>query len=147
MGFFESSSESGPSNRPEVIDLPLPERGAGSAGPAPQADGQPLAFGEQDNAWESVEVKRGQTLDAIFRQQGFSIGLLHQILALNGETKGLTKIRPGDIFDFRRDENGELNQMRYALDERRYLLVHKAGDALETAPARRQPPPTFSARR
>jgi murein DD-endopeptidase MepM/ murein hydrolase activator NlpD len=132
IGFFESSGETVSPSRPEVIDLPLPERGAGIMQPASEALGQPVALGEQDDAWESVEVRRGQTLDAIFRQQGFSIGLLHQILALNGETKGLTKIRPGDVFDFRRNENGEMAQMRYALDERRYLLVHKAGDALET---------------
>jgi murein DD-endopeptidase MepM/ murein hydrolase activator NlpD len=138
IGLFESSGESELSSRPEVIDLPLPERGAGILQPASEALGQPVAFAEQDNAWESVEVKRGQTLDAIFRQQGFSIGLLHQILALNGETKGLTKIRPGDVFDFRRDENGGFAQMRYALDEGRYLLVHKAGDRLETETQQRE---------
>ena len=77
--------------------------------------------------------RSGQTLDAIFRQQGYSVSLLHRILALNEDTKGLTRIRPGDVFDFRTDERGELSAMRYALDEGRYLLVHNDGDRLEAA--------------
>ena len=75
------------------------------------------------DSWDSVSVRSGQTLDAIFREQGFSIALLHRILALNSETKGLTRIRPGEVFDFRSDADGELQEMRYPLDESRYLLV------------------------
>ena len=81
-------------------------------------------------AWESVEVRRGQTLDGIFREQGFSISLLHEILALNGDTGGLTKIRPGDVFDFERHDDGSLKRMRYPLDEARYLLVGNEEGAL-----------------
>jgi murein DD-endopeptidase MepM/ murein hydrolase activator NlpD len=68
-------------------------------------------------------VRSGQTLDAIFREQGFSIALLHRILKMNRETRGLTRIRPGDVFDFRADADGELQEMRYPIDESRYLLV------------------------
>lgn len=80
--------------------------------------------------WDSVTVRSGQTLDAIFREQGFSIALLHRILALNGETRGLTRIRPGDVFDFRADGDGELSEMRYPIDESRYLLVRNLGGEL-----------------
>jgi hypothetical protein len=38
--------------------------------------------------WHSVTVRSGQTLDAIFREQGFSIALLHRILAMDSATKG-----------------------------------------------------------
>jgi murein DD-endopeptidase MepM/ murein hydrolase activator NlpD len=80
--------------------------------------------------WQTVIVRPGQTLDAIFRQQGLSVSLLHNILSINSETKGLKKIRPGDTFDFRRDEEGGLNQMRYALNESSYLLVRNEGGTL-----------------
>lgn len=82
------------------------------------------------NAWDSVTVQPGQTLDAIFRQQGFSISLLQRILKLNNDTRALTKIRPGDTFDFRRNADGELLAMRCALDEERFLLINHVGDGL-----------------
>ena len=74
---------------------------------------------------QTVTVRSGQTLEVIFRQQGFNVTVMHDILALNKETRGLTKIRPGDVFEFWKDSNGKFRRMRYALDEARYLLVSK----------------------
>jgi murein DD-endopeptidase MepM/ murein hydrolase activator NlpD len=129
LGLFESSDKPEPATRPEIIDLPLPERKPGSGAPAAEKDETASLSGAQIN-WESVKVKRGQTLDAIFKRQGLSIPLLHEILALNGETKGLTKIKPGEIFDFQRDSDGSFLQMRYAVDEARYLFVRQEGAGL-----------------
>jgi len=56
--------------------------------------------------------------------------LLHQIIELNSETRGLTKIRPGEVFDFQTGSAGEFLQMRYALDEARYLFVRQEGSGL-----------------
>lgn len=80
---------------------------------------RPLAMED----WESVTVRNGQTLDRIFRDQQFSIGLLHSILALDNDTARLTRIRPGDQFDFIRHDDGSLKRMRYAIDEENYLLI------------------------
>ena len=74
-------------------------------------------------SWDSVTVKNGQTLDRIFRDQQFSIGLLHQILDLDDDTARLTRIRPGDQFEFIRHDDGSLKRMRYAIDEENYLLI------------------------
>ena len=73
--------------------------------------------------WDAVTVRSGQSLDGIFRQQGFSASTLHNILAVNQETKQLKNIRPGDLFEFQRHEDGSLKKMRYAIDEDRYLIV------------------------
>ena len=133
IGAFESAEQKKPEVSPKVISIPIPEKKPVSGQiPLTEADVRNLAITAAEVDWEAVKVKSGQTLDGIFRQQGFSISLLHQILALNGETKGLTKIRPGDVFDFQRDEDGSFRQMRYALDEARYLLVAKEGDSLST---------------
>ncbi len=75
------------------------------------------------DGWDSVEVRPGQTLDGIFRGQDFSVSLLHEILALDADTKRLTRIRPGDVFDFQRYPDGSLRRMRYPVDEDAYLLV------------------------
>jgi len=133
IGAFESAEQKKPEVSPKVISIPIPEKKPVSGQiPLTEADVRNLAMTAAEVDWEAFNVKSGQTLDGIFRQQGFSISLLHQILALNGETKGLTKIRPGDVFDFQRDEDGSFRQMRYALDEARYLLVAKEGDSLST---------------
>jgi murein DD-endopeptidase MepM/ murein hydrolase activator NlpD len=118
LGLFEADSEPEPATRPAVIELPLPERKpAGDE----RAATTPSPGDELD--WLSLKVRSGQTLDGIFRQQGYPIPLLHRILALNGETRNLTRIRPGDVFEFRSAEDGSLRRMRYALDEGRYLIV------------------------
>ena len=133
IGAFESTGQNKPEASPEVISIPIPEKKPASAQTLPAAgDISNLAVIADEVDWEAVKVKSGQTLDGIFRQQGYSISLLHQVLALNDDTKGLTRIRPGDVFDFQRDEDGSFRQMRYALDEARYLLVEKEGDSLST---------------
>ena len=113
----------------KIIDLvlprqPLPQPGTATSGG--DATGMPAHY----DSWDSVTVKSGQTLDSIFRQQDFDIGLLQRILRINGDTKRLTNIRPGEVFEFRRGEGGELLEMRYPLDESRYLLVRQVGDEL-----------------
>jgi len=131
LGVFESEGEAERVMRPEIIDLTLPAREVPAKPPASE-DGETTSItapaGESD--WIRVQVRRGQTLDSIFRNQKIPVPLLHQIMALNAETKGLKKIRPGDTFEFRMDTNGELLQMRYALGESRYLVVRQEAGGL-----------------
>jgi len=131
LGMFESEGEADRVIRPEIIDLTLPARVTPAKPPASEDD-DTTSFaapaGESD--WIRVQVRRGQTLDSIFRKQNIPVVLLHQIMALNAETKGLKKIRPGDTFEFRMDSNGELLQMRHALDEARYLVVRQEAGEL-----------------
>jgi murein DD-endopeptidase MepM/ murein hydrolase activator NlpD len=107
-----------------IMDVALPERPS----PLPRLEASieipaSTTYSSDPGRWQSVVVKSGQTLDTIFREVGLSTTLLHNMLALNNETRGLRRIRPGDVFEFLRDESGGLNQMRYALDERRTLIV------------------------
>mgnify|MGYP001828990325 CR=1 FL=1 len=130
-GIFESTPESGPTDFSQVVDLTLPQQQLPTATLQQAPDGAPSRRPIPEDAdWVSVSVRAGQTLDAIFRQQGYSIPLLHRILALNSDTKGLTRIKPGDVFDFQNDDAGNLAAMRFALDEARYLIVRQIGDDL-----------------
>lgn len=122
---FESVGTPEPTGSLETIELLLPAR---TAHIESEPTGVAADLAEVD--WNSVTVRPGQTLDAIFREQGFSIALLHRILALNGDTKGLTRIRPGDVFDFRADDAGQLTHMRFELDESSYLLLRHVDDDL-----------------
>jgi len=137
LGLFESTDIPKPETRPEIIELPLPERepGTGTA-PAEKEETASISGGQVN--WDSIKVKRGQTLDAIFKRQGLPIPLLHKIIALNSETRGLTKIRPGEIFDFQTDSDGKFLQMRYAVDEARYLFVRQEETGLLAEIQRRE---------
>ncbi len=116
----------------KVINLNLPDR---SAFQVPALDSTAETSADKNMAgiisdaasWDSVNVRPGQSLDSIFRQQGFSAKTLHRIMALNRETKQLKKIRPGDLFEFQRHEDNSLKRMRYAVDEAHYLIVEDDG--------------------
>jgi murein DD-endopeptidase MepM/ murein hydrolase activator NlpD len=130
-GVFEATPEPDSTDFSEIVNLSLPKLPAPLSVPTEITAGGPQGqLGLEPGSWKSVTVRPGQTLDAIFRQQGYSVALLHRILALNNDTKGLTRIRPGDVFDFRADDAGELAEMRYPLDEARYLIVRQLGEEL-----------------
>ena len=118
----------------KVIDLELPERLSGEL-----PGGEELVFSTapEPELWETVTVRSGETLDGIFRKQGYSASTLHDIMTLNKETGQLKKIRPGDLFEFQRHEDGSLKRMRYAVDEGNYLIVDYDGrEAVATIEAR-----------
>jgi murein DD-endopeptidase MepM/ murein hydrolase activator NlpD len=138
LGAFESGEEKDEATYSEIVELTLPERiPPASSEPAVGAISPGAAVRPVDQ-WDTVLVKSGQTLDTIFRQQGFSAALLHRILRLNGDTRNLKKIRPGEAFDFKKDENGGFLQMRYPLDESRFLLVIYENDVLRAETLTRQ---------
>jgi murein DD-endopeptidase MepM/ murein hydrolase activator NlpD len=111
-----------------IAALDLPDRG----GALPSQPSKPAGPGSEwpQEEWELVTVKPGESLDAIFRKLGFSAGLLHSIMGLNGDTRSLTRIRPGDVFGFQRDAAGEFRRMRYPLNEDSYLVVERAAEQL-----------------
>ncbi len=132
MGAFESSQPPLQDNRfVQVFELSLPSKPDNTTAPGPTDLSRETPAVTSDN-WDKVVVRSGQTLDTIFRRQGFKISLLHEILKLDANTRGLTTIRPGETFEFRSDGNGEFEAMRYPLDEARYLLVSNQQQVLKT---------------
>jgi murein DD-endopeptidase MepM/ murein hydrolase activator NlpD len=121
-----------------AYDLDLPVRDSFLAPPGAAGETAGVQVPLPGTEWDLVEVRAGQTLDAIFREQEFSIGLLHEILALNGDTGNLTRIKPGDEFAFQRHTDGSLKRMRYPIDESSYLLVENNGDELRADRLERQ---------
>lgn len=114
----------------DIVPLVLPERFALDSGSpfGPEDASHPAR--NDAGAWVEVRVRSGQTLDAIFREQGFSASMLHEVVRLDDNTRKLKKIRPGDLFEFRKTASGELLQMRYAMNEAQHLLVSNDGSGL-----------------
>jgi murein DD-endopeptidase MepM/ murein hydrolase activator NlpD len=126
LGGLDSTSPANEGGYTSVLDLALPERKALQREPTDPGSAPRTA---DEAPWELVEVRPGQSLDTIFHEQGFSAGLLQEILALNDETRNLRKIRPGDQFGFLRKGDGSLARMQYALGEDRFLVIDNEGGA------------------
>jgi murein DD-endopeptidase MepM/ murein hydrolase activator NlpD len=135
LGGLESGSEDTDISS-KMVSLSLPERPI-----IPSATGDELYDGSdgltgtsiapEAQTWEQVTVRSGQSLDGIFRKQGFSAKTLHTIMNINEETRRMKNIRPGDLFEFQRHGDGSLKRMRYAIDENRYLIIdHDAQKAV-----------------
>ena len=137
LGGLQTPTPDEPATR-KIVDLNLPDRISPLTLPATDtadilAVESPEAATIESEQWQSVKVRSGQSLDGIFREQGFSANTLHKIINLNDETKQLKKIRPGDLFEFQRHDNQSLKRMRYAIDESRYLIVDFDGQQVSAS--------------
>lgn len=74
--------------------------------------------------WSIVTVKPGQTLGAIFNQQGLSATLMHRLLDHPGAREPLTRFRPGAEFAFDVDATGALKALRFDRDEATRVVLH-----------------------
>ena len=116
-----------------IVEIDLPRREVFQPAQNDAAvPGQQHPAAAEDEPWQQVMVRNGQSLDSIFRNQGFSVGTLHEIVTLNEETGQLTKIRPGDVFEFQRFDDQSFKRMRYAIDDDRYLIVEHDGQQVSS---------------
>src|SRR5690606_16650179 len=84
--------------------LPLPPMPASGEASAPQQQ------------WQTVEIRKGQTLGAVFQQMGVPATTMHRILEQPGAEQALTRLRPGARLDFEISADGELRGFRYLRD-------------------------------
>lgn len=90
------------------------------------ADDAPAAATVDD--WLRVEVRKGDSLSAIFQRSGFSSRELHDIMSLGGDTKALKRIYPGAEILLQPDADGRLSALAYRLDDVRTLHVNRSGE-------------------
>ncbi len=87
---------------------------------------------DKDNSpqlqWQNVTVKNGDNLAILFKRAGFSAQTLYKVTSVGKQTKILTKIHPGQSIAFGADDNGVLQQLRYAQDEVDTLVVTLGDD-------------------
>jgi len=114
----------------DLVSLDLPIRGPFEDLPQPDRPPGHSTADIDPEGWTKVSVRSGQTLGAIFGEQGFSASMLHRVVNLDSNTRKLKKIRPGDLFEFRKDDSGQFQQMRYAMNEAQHLLVSSEDGAL-----------------
>lgn len=97
-----------------------------SADAAADADTAPAAPHEGPE-WETIEVRSGDSLAAIFNRAGLSAGDLHRLVNTDDRTSRLQRIYPGDKIHFH-VEDDSLRGLRYDLDDSDTLVVSRDDD-------------------
>ncbi|CZF84106.1 Opacity-associated protein A LysM-like domain protein [Grimontia celer] len=62
--------------------------------------------------WVNYEVKGGDTLSNIFRAQDLPLPDLYAISAIEGDDKPLSRIQPGQLLRFKRNDQGTLDMLQ-----------------------------------
>lgn len=81
-----------------------------------------------DIAWESVMVRRGDTLASILTRLGLETRTASDLLALGGVTKELTRIFPGDQIELRKAADNTLVALRYTFESSARILEIRRQD-------------------
>ncbi|MCG8668851.1 MAG: peptidoglycan DD-metalloendopeptidase family protein [Pseudomonadales bacterium] len=71
--------------------------------------GEPEEFPNEH--WETLTVKRGDTLSHIFKRAGLGAGDVHRFITSSKEAKALTNLKPGENIHFD-IESGELKRLK-----------------------------------
>ncbi len=96
--------------------------------PAPQATqlspAQPIV---PEQAWQTVKVGRGDNLSMLFNRLGLSGQLLQDIMDLGDATKPLIRLNPGQQIRLRLDDNKQLQELVYEVQEKSLRVFREQG--------------------
>lgn len=82
--------------------------------------------------WDTIEVRSGDSLAAIFSRAGLPPGELHRLVNADDRTAQLQRIYPGDEIHFH-VEDETLKGLRYDLDDSDILVVARGDDGFEVS--------------
>lgn len=75
--------------------------------------------------WSILQVQKGDALSAIFKKANVSQQVMLEILALGKDVKTLTRLFPGEQLEFGLNQQGELQELRYALNHLNTLRISR----------------------
>ncbi len=81
--------------------------------------------------WQSVVVKRGQSLSAIFDAEGLPPTEWMELVTLSKDAARLKNLRAGEKISLRKSAEQRLEELHYELDEQHTLQVRRVDDKLE----------------
>ncbi|MFT3790317.1 MAG: peptidoglycan DD-metalloendopeptidase family protein [Rudaea sp.] len=120
-----------------TLDLPLPALSPEETALSAATDAVPSDALADDDAWQVVKVKSGQTLADIFQQQNLNATDLARLLDDPGNTRCLRSIHPGDEFAFLRNGAGGLRAIRFDRDDRTRVIANFTADGVRQTPLER----------
>jgi murein DD-endopeptidase MepM/ murein hydrolase activator NlpD len=78
--------------------------------------------------WFSITVATGNTLSVLFSQVGLSAGTMHAVLGSSKEAQRFTRLRVGQVIEFKLDADGELESMRSRISDLETIRVDRTGE-------------------
>ena len=78
--------------------------------------------------WISVTVAAGNTLSVLFSQLGFSAASLHSVVSSSKDAQRFTRLKVGQVVEFKKDETGELLAIRSKINDLETIRVDRQGD-------------------
>ncbi len=78
--------------------------------------------------WQALQVRKGDALSALFSKARVSQQVMLDILALGKQTQTLTRLFPGEQLEFGLNADGELQELRYALNHLTTLRISRGSD-------------------
>lgn len=73
--------------------------------------------------WSNYTLGSGDNLAKLFDRAGLSPQQLYRITQLPIAKKRLSKVKPGQTIELGRDDRGELQELRYAIDRKQTLII------------------------
>ena len=88
-----------------------------------------VAEAQPASEWKSVTVASGDTLSVVFNRVGLSANTLHAVINSSSEAKRFTRLKAGQVLDFKLGTNGELNAMKSKINDLETLRLDRDGDS------------------
>ena len=93
--------------------------------PEDTAQPEQISQVEEPDQWINFKVKSGDSLAYLFQKNQLHATELHQIMKLGGETRSLRKIKPGQHFRVRANEQQQIHELFYDVDKLESLHVKR----------------------
>ena len=84
---------------------------------------------DQDN-WQFIQIKPGQTLSSLFDHLGIPSTVMYQVLEHPGTREVLTRLRPGTELAFNLPARGQLRALRFERDPNHRVELQLQGDSI-----------------
>jgi len=125
--FMPSKPNTTATSRQKItIPLPLPPPEKSQEAQASSAQqGTPPA-----EVWLSYEIKSGDSLSRIFKQQGWSHQKLHRILSIESNKQYLKTLHPGQILKYIQDDRGQIAKLAYTFEKVRTRIITLNDDTI-----------------
>lgn len=87
-----------------------------------------VAEAQPASEWMSVPVESGDTLSVVFERVGLSASTLHAVINSSSDAKRFTRLKAGQVLDFKLGANGELDALKSKLNDLETLRLDREGD-------------------
>lgn len=87
-----------------------------------------VAKAQPASEWMSVPVESGDTLSVVFERVGLSASTLHSVINSSSDAKRFTRLKAGQVLDFKLGANGELDALKSKLNDLETLRLDREGD-------------------